>query len=254
MTNIRLSCKNQYREFLSSIAAEKLRKYRGFDELFDNVRGHISFAGLDFVRFQLSRTRPLEVCTHSFTRVYGIPCAHLLDEKISQGVKLTMDDFSKQWWIEDEFHEEEISLEHEFERIKSLAESGRNAANSVLPELRLIGNNDNVANPSIPRTKGRPKGANNRNRAERDPSGFEYVEAASDQAEFDRKCVALCSNLQIYLRSHSFTDIQRKSQAEGVTLIGFNQGMCSLMKKGKSCVKNSGTVEWLSNFLNPLSE
>jgi hypothetical protein len=45
VTNIRLSCKNQYREFLSSIAAEKLRKYRGFDELFDNVRGHISFAG-----------------------------------------------------------------------------------------------------------------------------------------------------------------------------------------------------------------
>lgn len=92
----------------------------------------------------------------SFTRIYGIPCSHKLDEKISNGLKLVMNDFSKQWWLDNDNDEEVISLEHEFERIRSLADSGGNSANSVLSELRLIGNNYNITNPSIPRTKGRP--------------------------------------------------------------------------------------------------
>jgi hypothetical protein len=43
-------------------------------------------------------------------------------------------------------------------------------------------------------------------------------------------------------------DIIRKAQLEGKKLTGFTQAMCSRMKKGKFCVKNTDTVEWLSNF------
>jgi hypothetical protein len=50
------------------------------------------------------------------------------------------------------------------------------------------------------------------------------------------------------MRTNAFMDIIRKAQLEGKKLAGFTQSMCSMIKKGKSCVKNTDTVEWLSNF------
>lgn len=91
-------------------------------------------------------------------------------------------------------------------------------------------------------------GADNSTR--REPSAFEHVDAAVSKAEFEKKCEALCRSLELYLQTHTYTDIQRNAQSEVVTLIGFNQSMCSLMRKGKSCVKNPKTVEWLTKFLS----
>jgi hypothetical protein len=60
----------------------------------------------------------------------------------------------------------------------------------------------------------------------------------------------VCDKLQFYFQTHKYADIIGKSQSEGVNLVGYNQSMCSLMKKGKSCVKNFETIDWLLNFLS----
>jgi hypothetical protein len=93
-------------------------------------------------------------------------------------------------------------------------------------------------------------GVGNTNTTRRDPSGFEYMQNAADKANFEAKCAALCRSLEVYLQTHTYFDIQKKAESQGVNLIGFNQPMCSYMKKGKACVKNPQTVEWLTNFLN----
>jgi hypothetical protein len=98
---------------------------------------------------------------------------------------------------------------------------------------------------------GRSRPVNSKNDSvRRDPSGFEYVQQADDKELFQQKCTSLCTNLQLYLRQHTYADIQREAQTEGQPLTGFSQSMCSLMNKGKSCVKNYDTVEWLTRFLN----
>jgi len=115
--------------------------------------------------------------------------------------------------------------------------------------LENVGDYSLVNNPKTSSVKGRPAGAPN-NSVRRDPSGYEYVEREYKKVEFEKKCETLCVNLERYMQSHTYMDIMRRAQIEGITLTGFTQSMCSMMKKGKSCVKNPETVEWLINFLN----
>jgi DNA-binding SARP family transcriptional activator len=65
-----------------------------------------------------------------------------------------------------------------------------------------------------------------------------------------KNCETLCVSVERYMQSHTYMDIMRSAQIEGITLTGFTQSMCSMMKKGKSCVKNPETVGRLINFLN----
>lgn len=103
----------------------------------------------------MTKTLPLPGCTRSFIRVYGVPCAHVLDEKITAGIKLEIEDFSLQWWIYDVHWFPVISEDNEFEfaRIRNISNAGENAANSILADLRVVGNTRNVTNPAVPATK-----------------------------------------------------------------------------------------------------
>jgi hypothetical protein len=94
-----------------------------------------------------------------------------------------MDDFDRQWWLQVDILEESLPIESEFMRIRDLATLGGNTANALLHELRSIGSSNNIFDPNIPRTKGRPRGALNQS-TRRDPSGFEHVEGAEGR----RRC------------------------------------------------------------------
>ena len=69
------------------------------------------------------------------------------------------------------------SFENEIQRVQTLAQAGGNAANSLSAQLRSIGNPTGILNPATSRSKGRPRGAKNKNR--RVPSSFEHVEGNS---------------------------------------------------------------------------
>ncbi len=175
VNNLHLSCSNQYHEFKTKIAAEKIQYYIQFDAFYDNVRGKISSFALDLINTQLSLPQPLKTCSGNFTCVYGIPCTHILQQKLLSHILLEREDFIQQWWLDDALNNENgNSFEAELHRVQALAEAGGNAANSLMVQLRCVGNPIGVTNPVVPRTKGRPRGA--KNKKGREPSAFEHVE------------------------------------------------------------------------------
>ena len=106
---------------MAKVNFEKLRDFNRFDGFFDNVRRRVSSFALDLIQSQISKARPMLRCSGSFTRVCGIVCAHVLEEKINSGILLEMGDFSQQWWLDVEYPEADISLEGEITRIRNLA-------------------------------------------------------------------------------------------------------------------------------------
>jgi hypothetical protein len=50
-----------------------------------------------------SDKQPLSVCTHRFTKGWGIPCAHEIDRRIKLGLQFTPDDFDSHWHVDSEF-------------------------------------------------------------------------------------------------------------------------------------------------------
>jgi hypothetical protein len=249
---LKLAIETQFNGINILVEQQKIANYARFGSFFRHVKNKISYYSLDMVLKQMDLDRPLKECTGSFSQVYGVPCGHILDQKMMFNEKLEINDFCPQWRLDitninvDESH----NFHTQISRLQSLVEAGgSNVGHALARQLEQIANYTLIQNPAVVVSgRGRPVGAANTVR--RDPSAFERVEAASDKAEFERNCSTLCTALQVYLESHTYMDIQSASQAEGVTLIGFSQSMCSLMKKGKSCVKNPQTVEWLINFLN----
>jgi hypothetical protein len=181
--NLRLSSKNQFREFNATIEKEKITVYRRHDTMFDNVRGKVSSVALGLVQKEISTPHPRRECSGVFHSIYGIICGHTVDNKVAIGAKLEMDDFDSQWWLQVEVFEETPIIESEFIRIRDLATLGGNTANALLLELRGVGSSSNIFDPNIQRTKGRPRGALNQS-TRRDPSGFEHVEGAKGR----RRC------------------------------------------------------------------
>jgi hypothetical protein len=248
---LKLAVLSQLNEIGIMIEQQKIVNYHRFGEFFSSVKNKISVYALDMVLNQLKLERPLNECTNSFASIYGIPCGHALDQKIMFNEKLKEEDFCLHWKL---FHHSENFTTNEFEaqvaRIKRLVEiGGSNVSKALAVQLEKIGEFSSVNNPSVVASgRGRPTGSTSSSK--RDPSGFEYVEAEAKKVIFQNKCESLCSSLEKYLRSWTYRDILEKAHEEGKILVGFSQSMCSLMKKGKSCVKNPETVEWLCDFLD----
>jgi len=159
VNNLCLSSTNQLREFEAKIEAEKVRDYHRYDEFFDNVRKKISSFALDLALSQISKPRPLKQCFRRFYLVFGIPCCHMIDEKLSNGVKLDVNDFIVQWWLENNLEVENRSLEGEFDKIRELAKAGPNSMNSIFSSLKNVGTNWHVLNPPVSASRGRPRGS-----------------------------------------------------------------------------------------------
>jgi hypothetical protein len=248
---LKLAVELQINEINIMIEQQKIVNNHKFDSFFSKVKNKISVYALDMILEQLALERPLNDCRNSFFTVYGIPCAHRLDKKLILNEKLELEDFDLHWKLNPNSVETpQNQLEEQFSRIREIAQQGGpNVSRSLASILENVGDYSLVNNPKTSSVKGRPAGAPN-NSVRRDPSGYEYVEREYKKFEFEKKSETLCVNLERYMQSHTYMDIMRRAQIEGITLTGFTQSMCSMMKKGKSCVKNPETVEWLINFLN----
>ncbi len=139
VNNLHLSNKNQFCEFDATMEREKITVHHRHDPMYDNVRGKISSTALELVQMQISAPRPRKECSGAFHSIYGIICGHTIDNKVAIGVKLEMDDFDRQWWLQVDILEESLPIESEFMRIRDLATLGGNTANALLHELRSIG-------------------------------------------------------------------------------------------------------------------
>jgi hypothetical protein len=72
-------------------------------KLYDNVHSWVSHEALRKVEEQRKRIDlqdpPLTDCTKSFSTVYGLPCAHIIRDLLSQDLILTMDHFHSHWHL-----------------------------------------------------------------------------------------------------------------------------------------------------------
>ncbi len=70
------------------------------------MRGKISSFALDLINRQLSLPQPLKTFSGNFTCVYGIPCAHILQQKLLSQILLEREDYIQQWWLDDTLNNE----------------------------------------------------------------------------------------------------------------------------------------------------
>ena len=90
---LKLAVEKQQSEIKLMISQQKIANYFRFNQFFVRVKNKVSVHALDMVLKQLQLPSPLNSCTGSFTRVYGLPCAHTLEDIMSQGNKLELENF-----------------------------------------------------------------------------------------------------------------------------------------------------------------
>ena len=202
-TALKLALETQLCEIKITVENQKIANYYRFGSFFSKVKNKISVYALDMVLKQFQLQKPLNRCTDTFSMVYGIPCAHLLETKILNNEKLEVDDFFEHWKLcaiaTDERNDlfeplvERRSFESEVERIRNLAETGgENTTRSIAAQLERVAEFSGTTNPeTVSSGRGRPVGSSNLTR--RDPSSFEYVEGTHGLNRC-RKCGVLGHN------------------------------------------------------------
>jgi hypothetical protein len=251
-TVLKLAVENQLNQISIIFEQQKIVNNYRLNPLFSEVKNKISEHALDLASQQVKLERPLKECSRSFNQIYGIPCGHDLDTKMLNHEKLQPSDFCSQWnlfQLTDEITQDS-DFDAQLKRIQNIVDAGRdNTRRTIAIQLEGVARNSNISNPAVV-AKGRGRPVGSVNTTTRELSGFEYVEAATEAVEFEQRLVHLCKNLKIYLQSHTYSDIIEVAKSQAVSLVGFNQSMCSMMKLGKSCVKNRDTVNWLTKFLS----
>jgi hypothetical protein len=194
-TALKIAVDRQINEMKILIEQQKIMYYAHFGTVFDRVRNKISAYALDLVLKQLSLPWPLKSCSGSFSQVYGIPCAHILEAKLVADEKLDTTVFCSQWLLfpSHSAQDEANSFEAQMHWLQSLAQTGgEHVGRALATQLQKIGVYSLINNPAIVCSgRGRPVGAKNTTR--RDPSQFEYVERTTSQFRCGR-CHALGHN------------------------------------------------------------
>jgi hypothetical protein len=100
--SIRLALNNQLAELRANQAKQHIRTPLELDKaLYRAVQGWVSHEALrkveDQRRLRERDPPPSLACTGVFTRVYGLPCVHLLESR--QGEPLLLDDFHSHWHL-----------------------------------------------------------------------------------------------------------------------------------------------------------
>jgi hypothetical protein len=223
---IKLAVDTQVNEIKTMTEQQKVTNYFRYDALFSRIKNKVSVHALDILLKQLSLDRPLKPCTGSFSQVYGMPCAHIIDEKLMAQEKLELGDICEQWRL---FPLTENSINDEFSaqinRLQNLVNSGgTNVARSIANKLESIADNSVIEDPSICLSgRGRPVGS--KNSTCRDPSGFEYVEGTTGLNRCG-KCGLLGHNSR---SCTSDTDLRLSQGAEGSSR---RCGCCGLVGSG----------------------
>lgn len=105
---IKHAVENQLAELQATQARQQTRKQMGHAgrDLFDSVHGWVSHEAIKKVEEQRKLliprgpTTPLSsICTGTFTKSHGLPCAHKLKAMQDQNRCLELDDFHQQWYL-----------------------------------------------------------------------------------------------------------------------------------------------------------
>ena len=100
LKSIRLALNNQLSELRSNQAKQQIRTPLELDKtLYRDVQGWVSHEALRKVeeqrQLQWKNPPASPRCTGTFTRVYGLPCVHVLTSR--EGQPLLLDDFHSYW-------------------------------------------------------------------------------------------------------------------------------------------------------------
>ncbi|CAG8774894.1 45544_t:CDS:2, partial [Gigaspora margarita] len=163
---ITLAVNNQKKDIDAMAASERIcfPAFTHNNPFYTNVKGMISTYALKKVYNQYQKANgntseePLPLCTGSFLSTIGLPCAHVLFQRLESNQNLTIDDFYEHWWIQE--HMPMLQIE------ETAQESLSNIINASLV---------NQQNPQVVRTRGCPSGSSNcrqDNSTRRDPSEF----------------------------------------------------------------------------------
>lgn len=137
-------------------------------------------------------------CTRTFTATMGLPCAHVVKDRLVRNVPLQLADFHTHWHV-DRFstapsipaNELEVNMERAIPKLMTYFQAAPAHKQVELSEQLAATLRDGpqftVKDPPRAKSKGRPSGALNRapSTTRRDPSGFEFVEGS---AHMKRKC------------------------------------------------------------------
>ncbi|CAJ0648434.1 462_t:CDS:2, partial [Entrophospora sp. SA101] len=145
---------------------------------------------------------PLNPCSGILSSTMGLPCSHLISERIANGQTLQQTDIHEHWWIKGchfEFLGDltcpvngdhtnlQLLLQSFAQQYQFWPPHQQAAAHTQLEELTSAPP-DVLGNPEVSRPQGRPVGARNQREGsmQRDPSAFELVERRP------RKCGICC--------------------------------------------------------------
>ncbi|CAJ0824060.1 6002_t:CDS:2 [Entrophospora sp. SA101] len=135
---------------------------------------------------------PLNPCSGILSSTMGLPCSHLISERIANGQTLQQTDIHEHWWIKGRHFEFlgdltrpangdhanlQLLLQSFAQQYQFWPPHQQAAARTQLEELSSAPP-DVLGNPEVSRPRGRPVGARNQSEGsmQRDPSAFELVE------------------------------------------------------------------------------
>ena len=208
---LELAISNQITEIRAKEQSDKINiKHQYRLPVFNNLIGKISDFAMNILYNQYKKIFTddfnNQVCRLKLFKTMGIPCSHMIKNYLGLSQSIEIEKIAKQWWIIN-LEDHQVSIQNSIqenninsilENLKSLYENSTpyeqaTIINSVA-ELANIQLSNTLSNPIVQKTKGRPTGSlNNRSNiplssTQRDPSLFEYVEAA-----LGKQC-SVCNN------------------------------------------------------------
>ncbi|CAJ0915755.1 12814_t:CDS:2, partial [Entrophospora sp. SA101] len=154
-----LEVESQAKEIRAMISSERLKVQHVYRiALFEPLLSRVSVFALKKIRDEWIKASnatlesPLNPCSGILSSTMGLPCSHLISERIANGQTLQQTDIHEHWWI------------------KAAAHTQLEELSSAPPDV--------LGNPEVSRPRGRPVGARNQSEGsmQRDPSAFELVE------------------------------------------------------------------------------
>lgn len=200
---ISLLLENQHNEIKEMVEKNKTRIPHSQNiPFYSRLVSHISLYALKKIHEQFIKAshatydNPLEPCTGTFTTSMGLPCAHIIQERLANNQLLDLNDIHQHWWINNYHLPLQSQVENEDNSLSQLLEEFRQQYTSWSVSQQEVAQNKLVSlirepstvllDPTVQRTKGRPAGSLNKiqSSTRRNPSAFEIEDTRTN----GRKC------------------------------------------------------------------
>jgi hypothetical protein len=204
LKRLSLLLSNQKVELTAEVERQRIiRAHHLSDDIFKDLHYRISLFALEKINEQLKllekESLTTDQCTQQFTRTWGLPCKHTIQDHVRTGRRLTLSDIHSQWHLEQMMAPStqlQISVDQPASPRKRLLTAIENElyssharVGSLLLRFQEVIESPDVAiqEPAVVlKKRGRPAGAKNKpSSLTRDKSQFEYAQG--------RKCKT-CGN------------------------------------------------------------